>query len=203
MWYLIPNARGLANLKAKQIFDTSVTVKAVKGVALEELKGEIKGILRAKHRLKPRQDDDFSLNELSMISSFFDSFFNVLNLLGIVIGFFALLVGGVSVANIMFVSVKERTSIIGVKKALGAKHYVILMEFLIESIILCLFGGAIGLLLVHFVATLLSKAIDFNIYLDMGNIILGIGCSVMIGIISGFIPALRASQMDPVEAMRK
>lgn len=198
-----PNARNLANLKARHIFDTSVTVKAAKGVSLNQLKDEIKGVLRAHRRLKPRQDDDFSLNELSMISMFFDNIFNALNLLGIFIGIFAMIVGGVSVANIMFVSVKERTNIIGIKKALGAKRYIILMEFLIEAIILCLLGGAIGLGLVALVTKILSGAINFNLYIDLGNILLGVICSVFVGVISGFIPALKAARMDPVDAMRQ
>lgn len=198
-----PNGRGLANLKSKNIFETTVTVKAANGVSIDELKGEIKGVLRPARRLKPRQDDNFSLNELSMISKVFDSFFGVLNLLGIFIGAFAMLVGGVSVANIMFVSVKERTNIIGIKKALGAKRYIILMEFLIESIILCLLGGAIGIGLVHLVTKILSNAINFELYIDMGNVLLGVFCSVLVGVISGFIPALKAARMDPVDAMRQ
>lgn len=198
-----PNGRGLANLKAKHIFDTSITVKAAEGVELNQLKGEITGILRAHRRLKPRQEDNFSLNELSMISKVFDSFFGVLNLLGIFIGAFAMLVGGVSVANIMFVSVKERTNIIGIKKALGAKRYIILMEFLIEAIILCLLGGAVGLGLVHLITRILSGAINFEIYIDLGNVMLGVTCSVLVGVISGFIPALKAAGMDPVDAMRQ
>ncbi len=197
------NARNLVNLKARYIFNTSVTVKAAEGVSLTDLKDEVKGILRSHRRLKPKEDDNFALNELSMISSFFDSFFNVLNLLGIVIGLFAMLVGGVSVANIMFVSVKERTNIIGIKKALGAKRFVILLEFLIESIILCLLGGAIGLLLVYLATVGLTQALGFNFYLDFGNILIGVIVSVMIGVVAGFIPALRAARMDPVDAMRQ
>ena len=197
------SARSLANLKAKQIFDTSVTVKAAEGVSLQQLKDEVRGILRAHHRLKPLARDDFSLNELSMISSVFDSFFGVLNLLGIVIGIFAIIVGGVSVANIMFVSVKERTSIIGVKKALGAKRYVILLEFLIEAIILCIIGGLMGLLLVYCIVSLISYAIDFSLYLSFGNIMGGVLLSIVVGVLAGLIPAVQASGMDPVDAMRK
>jgi putative ABC transport system permease protein len=197
------NARNLANMKATQIFDTSVTIKAAKGINLIDLKDEVKGILRSHRRLKPLEEDNFSINELSMVSRLFDNFFSVLNLLGMVIGAFAMLVGGVSVANIMFVSVKERTNIIGIKKALGAKNYFILLEFLIEAIILCLIGGAIGLLLVHIIITILSNAIDFKMYLDMGNVLLGVIVSVIIGVASGFIPALQAARMDPVDAMRQ
>lgn len=198
-----PNGRGLANLKAQHVFEATVTVKAAEGVNLSDLKGEIKGVLRPHRGLRPREDDDFSINQLSMISAFFDNFFNVLNILGIVIGAFAMLVGGVSVANIMFVSVKERTNIIGIKKALGAKRYIILMEFLIEAIILCLLGGVIGLGLVHLITRILSGAINFELYIDFGNILLGVACSVLVGVISGVIPALKAARMDPVDAMRQ
>jgi putative ABC transport system permease protein len=197
------SGRKLANLKATNVWDATVTIKAKEGIDLIDVKDESRGLLRAHRRLKPMQDDNFSLNELSMISSMFDSFFGVLNMVGIFIGFFAILVGVVSVANIMFVSVKERTSIIGVKKALGAKRYIILLEFLIESIILCIIGGAVGLLFVFIVTKILTQAIDFALYIDIGNVLLGTAISIAIGVIAGFIPALRAANMDPVVAMRQ
>lgn len=197
------SGRSLANLKATNVWDATVTIKAEEGVDLVDVKDESRGLLRAHRRLRPIEDDDFSLNELSMVSSFFDSFFGVLNLVGIFIGFFAILVGVVSVANIMFVSVKERTGIIGVKKALGAKRYIILLEFLIESIILCIIGGLIGLGFVFAITKILTQIIDFELYIDLGNVLLGLFISIMIGVISGFIPALRASNMDPVVAMRQ
>lgn len=198
-----PNASQLANLNTTRVFDTTVTIKAEDGRSLRQVKDEAKGLLRAHRRLKPKQEDTFSLNELSMISSVFDSFFGVLNLVGIVIGLFAMLVGIVSVANIMFVSVKERTNIIGVKKALGAKQNVILLEFLIESIVLCLIGGAVGLGLVAVIIEILARAIEFDLYLSFGNMLLGATVSVLVGISAGFIPALQAARMDPVVAMRQ
>jgi putative ABC transport system permease protein len=166
------------------------------------MKDEMRGIIRAKRRLKPRAEDNFALNEVTMIANALDSFFGVLNAIGFLIGGFSILVGGVSVANIMFVSVKERTSLIGVKKALGAKRYIILLEFLIEAIILCIIGGLLGLLMVFGVTKVISQFIPFEIYLNAGNAIMGLTISIAIGIIAGFIPALQASQMDPVEAMR-
>lgn len=196
------SGRGLANLKSTNVLDATVTVKAADGVSLRDVKDESRGLLRAHRRLKPMEDDSFSLNELSMISSFFDSFFGVLNLLGIVIGGFAILVGIVSVANIMFVSVKERTGLIGVKKALGAKRYIILLEFLIEAVMLCIIGGIIGLGLVFLITQILTQAIEFELYVDFGNVMKGITISILIGVISGIIPAIRAANMDPVEAMR-
>ncbi|MBX2873701.1 MAG: ABC transporter permease [Saprospiraceae bacterium] len=197
------NGRSLANLKARYIFDTTVSLKAKEEIPVDDVKDEITGLLRGHHRLKPMEDDDFSLNDLSLVASSLDSFFFVLNMLGIVIGVFAIIVGAVSVSNIMFVSVKERTNIIGVKKALGAKNFMVLLEFLIEAIILCLLGGAIGLLLVFSIMQILSNAISFDFYIDMGNVFLGVSLSIFIGVFSGFIPALQAARMDPVNAMRQ
>jgi putative ABC transport system permease protein len=198
--------RNMANLKNRnQIFDnTSVAIKAAPGVSLAYLKDELTGIMRAHRRLKPFQEDDFSLNELSILSDILDGFFQVLNILGVFIGGFATLVGMFSVANIMFVSVKERTRIIGIKKAIGAKSGYILLEFLIESIILCLVGGAVGLLLILGVLQLLTSQFEsFQFVLSLNNVILGIVLSVTIGILAGMIPALQAARMDPVEAMRR
>ena len=122
----------------------------------------------------------------------------------IFIGGFAILVGMFSVANIMFVSVKERTRLIGIKKALGAKRYIILLEFLIESIVLCILGGIAGLLLVMAAMAGLSQMSDsFQLYLSVNNATLGIVLSTVIGVLAGMIPAMQASRMDPVDAMRK
>jgi putative ABC transport system permease protein len=203
---LIPYEYGrkISNLKSNSPFGNStIAIKAKEGVSVQGLLDELTGILRAHRRLAPLEEDDFSLNELSLLTKILDGFFGVLNGLGIIIGGFAMFVGMFSVANIMFVSVKERTSIIGVKKALGAKKFVILTEFLIESVMLCLVGGIIGLGLTFLAVTLLSGIIEFDLHLSVENIITGISVSVVVGIISGFIPALQASNMDPVEAIRK
>jgi putative ABC transport system permease protein len=126
----------------------------------------------------------------------------VLNAVGYIIGGFALIVGIFSVANIMFVSVKERTGIIGVKKALGAKQGVILLEFLIESIVLCLLGGLGGLVLVWSILKIVSIISEFDIYLSPRNVVITLIIAIISGVLAGFIPALRASKMDPVEAIR-
>lgn len=195
-------AKKVANVRSDQLMGTQLMVKAKQGIDLEDMKGEVTGILRNQHRLKPKAEDDFSINELSILSSLLDSFFGVVNLAGVAIGLFAILVGIFSVANIMFVSVKERTSLIGTKMALGAKRATILWEFLVESTFICLIGGGIGLLLVYATMLGLSKAIDFQLALSMDNALIGIVLSVVIGIVSGILPALQASKMDPVEAMR-
>ena len=180
-----------------------LAAKALPGVELEEIKGELTGILRAKRRLRPSEKDDFALNELSMLSQVLDSVFGVLNLAGFIIGVFALIVGMFSVANIMFVSVKERTNIIGIKKAIGAKREIILLEFLIEAIILCLIGGVVGLFMVYGVLLLISSLVpEFPMSLSFLNLVIGVFTSVIVGIISGLIPAMQASKLDPVEAIR-
>lgn len=197
------HAKTLANLKAKNFWGSTVSIKAAEGIDIEDLKDEATGILRAYRKLKPKEETNFSLNELTMLSSVLDSFFGVLNMAGLFIGIFAIIVGMFSVANIMFVSVKERTNIIGIKKALGAKRYIILLEFLIESIILCILGGIMGLILVYGIINILSAAIGFEMVLSNNNIFLGVIISVVVGIISGVIPAWQAARMDPVVAIRK
>jgi putative ABC transport system permease protein len=176
--------------------------KAKEGQNKEAVKGELIGIMRANRKIKPRLENNFALNELTMLTDLLDNVFGVLNLAGFIIGIFALIVGMFSVANIMFVSVKERTSIIGIKKALGAQKFVILLEFLIESIILCIIGGTIGLILVFVILKAVTAISKFEMGLSIVNIIIGVGVSVIVGIIAGVIPAVKASKMDPVEAIR-
>jgi putative ABC transport system permease protein len=137
-----------------------------------------------------------------MLSNQLDIMFKMVNIAGWVIGGFSILVGGFGIANIMFVSVKERTNIIGIQKSLGAKNYFILLQFMFEAIALCLMGGLLGLLLVFLVTQAFTHLADFEIILDINNVIMGISISVIIGAISGFWPAFSASRLDPVEAIR-
>ncbi len=197
-------ARRGFNIRRKGQWErTSLLVQAKPGVSLEDMKDEITGVVRTVRRLKPREENNFALNTLSVLSGLFDSLFSVINMAGFVIGIFALIVGMFSVANIMFVSVRERTSIIGIKMALGAKRWFILLEILFEAIVLCIVGGALGLLLIWGAALAISKAIDFDIHLSLANTLVGVGTSVVVGVLSGLIPAIQASGMDPVEAIRK
>ena len=179
----------------------TINVKAKPDADHDEFIAELEGIMRNIHRLKPMEENDFAINEVSVISTRFDAFFKVFNLAGWIIGGFSILVGGFGIANIMFVSVKERTKIIGIQKAIGAKKYFILLQFIFEAVVLSLLGGVIGLILI-FVGTLIfSAAADMTISLSMANIILGLTISGVIGVLAGFIPALSASRLDPVEAM--
>ena len=158
--------------------------------------------MRSIRKLRPTQKDDFAMNELSIIANGFNGIFSMLNIIGWVIGFFALIVGGFGIANIMYVSVTERTGIIGVKKALGAKRKFILMEFLIESILLCLFGGFLGLAVIALITGPLSDATGMTFELSLKNASIGIIVSMLIGLISGYLPAKKAANLDPVEAIR-
>jgi putative ABC transport system permease protein len=158
--------------------------------------------MRGLRQLAPETEDDFALNETKVISQGFDGLFSVVGLAGWIIGGFSILVGGFGIANIMFVSVKERTSLIGIQKSLGAKNYFILMQFLFESVFLSLIGGLMGLLLIWLLTLAIGDSVGMDIFLSQSNVILGVTISFLIGIISGFVPAYSASQLDPVEAIR-
>jgi putative ABC transport system permease protein len=179
----------------------TINVKAKANADHDEFIAELEGIMRTIHRLKPMEENDFAINEVSVISTRFDAFFKVFNLAGWIIGGFSILVGGFGIANIMFVSVKERTKIIGIQKAIGAKKYFILLQFIFEAVVLSLLGGVIGLILIFAGTLIFSAAADMTISLSMANIILGLTISGVIGVLAGFIPALSASRLDPVEAM--
>ena len=194
-------ARNIVNLRSDRM-DPYIMVKAKDGISTMELKDDLKGAMRSIRKIKPREDNDFALNEISLLSSSLDEMFSTLGIAGWVIGMFSILVGGFGIANIMFVSVKERTSIIGIQKSLGAKNYFILMQFLVEAVVLCVIGGMLGLLLVFIGASIASDLTDFNMHLTASNVATGIIISGVIGIVSGFIPAHNASRMNPVDAIR-
>ncbi len=172
-----------------------------KNVDVKELTFEIKQMLRSYRRLQPSEEDNFALNQTSIINNQLDQFFAVLKIAGFFIGIFSIIVGGFGIANIMFVSVKERTNIIGIQKALGAKRYFILLQFLFESVMLSVAGGIIGLLIVFIGATAINLSGDFACHLTMNNIFLGIGISSLIGLVSGIFPAWQGARMDPVVAI--
>jgi putative ABC transport system permease protein len=190
---------GMIDLKDERS-NPQIWVKAAKGMTMEEAKEEIRQTMRSIRRLSPRVKDNFALNETSLLSAGIEQIFKVVNVAGWFIGIFAVLVGAFGIANIMFVSVKERTNIIGIQKALGAKSYYIILEVLYESILLSLVGGLLGLLLI-FTGTLIARAQDFNITLSSGNIILGIFISTTVGLIAGLMPAFSAARLNPVKAI--
>lgn len=160
--------------------------------------------LRLYRGLKPNATNNFFINQLKGLTDFIDNITGQLNIMGLIISGFSLLVGGFGIANIMFVSVKERTNLIGIQKSLGAKNKFILFQFLFEAIILAFFGGIIGLFMVWLISILASSFTgDFEFVLSFTNIVLGMSVSIAIGLISGIIPAISASRLDPVEAIRR
>jgi len=183
-------------------YQPTIVVRGKNGVSDDEVESELHMLMRSIRRLRPNEDDNFALNKTTILSNQLTQLFSFVDVAGWIIGGFSILVGGFGIANIMFVSVKERTNIIGIQKSLGAKNYFILLQFLIESVILCIMGGLIGLMFV-FLATLAIKGMfDVKVVLDSGNIIMGMSISIVIGIISGIIPAYSASRLNPVEAIR-
>ena len=184
------------------IFTPAILVKPKEVVDIEEFKAELTNKVRNVRGLRAGEINNFFVNILSGFTDFIDDIIGQMNVAGWFISGFSLLVGGFGIANIMFVSVKERTNLIGIQKALGAKNKFILFQFLFEAVILAMFGGLFGILLVWIIALILSSALDFQFVLSTSNIILGSSLSIIIGLISGILPAISASKLDPVEAIR-
>jgi len=191
-FYLVSRYKGLGS---------SINIKGMADdPGQERLEGELTGLMRKKRGLKPKEDNNFAMNRPEAFATFLGQMFDILNLAGWIIGSFSILVGGFGIANIMFVSVRERTNIIGIQKSLGAKNNFILYQFLFESIFLSLFGGGFGILLVYFLTFMELGSLE--LVMSLNNIIIGLGVSVVIGIISGIVPAGLAAKMDPVIAIR-
>jgi putative ABC transport system permease protein len=179
-----------------------ILIKPEKGVDMDAFKAELTQKLRNYRGMKTDEIDNFFINVLSGFTDLIDGIVGQMNVVGWIISGFSLLVGGFGIANIMFVSVKERTNLIGIQKSLGAKNRFILFQFLFEAVILSVIGGAVGLLLVWIISVVLTKAMDFEFVLSMSNVFLGTSLAAIIGLISGILPAITASKLDPVEAIR-
>lgn len=194
-------ARNLIDIRSDR-YSPQITIRGKENLNINQLEDELRGTMRSIRKLRPSQEDDFALNKSTILSEQLDQMFIIINIAGWIIGGFSILVGGFGIANIMFVSVKERTNIIGIQKSLGARNYFILLQFLFESIALSLIGGILGLLFVFIITQVSAIFFDFKIILNTANIIRGISISVIIGVISGFWPAYTASKLNPVEAIR-
>ena len=179
-----------------------IVFKPNKGVDMAAYKAEISQKLRGYRGVKAGEIDNFFINVISGFTDLIDGIILNMKFGGWMISGFSLLVGGFGIANIMFVSVKERTNLIGIQKSLGAKNRFILFQFLFEAVILSVIGGVIGLFLVWIIALVLTNVLDFEFVLGMGNILLGTLLAGLIGLISGILPAITASKLDPVEAIR-
>ena len=184
-------------------FRNIVIIKPKKDSDPEGLKAEVAQIMRNRRGIRPDEINSFFITVISGLQDAIEGIIGTLNVIGWIISGFSLLVGGFGIANIMFVSVKERTNLIGIQKSLGAKNKFILFQFLFEAVILAVVGGLVGLFMV-WIGTLIGSRLtdDFEFVLSLKNMGLGISISSMIGLISGLIPALSASKLDPVEAIR-
>ncbi len=197
----------LTNKFARQIFDPEksnpiVIAKGIPSTTTDAYMQELRGIMRQIRRLSPTQEDNFSLNSVEAFSKAISDSFVTINIVGSIIGGISLIVGMFGIANIMFVTVKERTPVIGLKKAIGAKKMTILFEFLLEAAILCILGGIIGLIFVYILTLILSGPLEFPVYLSLPMIFTTMIICIVVGILAGIIPASRAAKMDPVKAIR-
>jgi putative ABC transport system permease protein len=199
---VVPYNFGKTFINMKNNFlNATLMIKSKENIPIQDLSDEATMILRAARRLHPGENDNFSMNRASLISQSFSGVFAGINIGGWVIGGFAILVGGFGIANIMFVSVRERTNIIGIQKALGAKKFFILQQFLVESMLLSIFGGLLGILMI-FIGTLIVNYLwELNMYLTVGNMVLAVFISGIIGVVAGYAPANTAAKMNPVEAI--
>lgn len=198
----IPAVRSLYMIDVRNIDrGQMICVKADENVDNGRFIAEVEGIMRSVRKLKPMEENNFAINEVSLISNRFDQFFAVFNMAGWIIGGFSILVGGFGIANIMFVSVKERTKIIGIQKSIGAKRYFILLEFIFEAVVLSLIGGIIGLILIFAGTRIVNNSTDFTVILTLGNIVTGLVISSVIGFLAGLMPARAAARLNPVTAI--
>ncbi|MBD0279141.1 MAG: ABC transporter permease [Flavisolibacter sp.] len=186
----------------ERISDPIVMVQGRDNISSKVLKDDLRGAMRSIRRLSPTQEDNFALNDVNDFSDALSQAFTSINIGGWAIGILSFIVGIFGVANIMFVTVKERTAQIGLKKAIGAKSSIILSEFLTESAFLCILGGGIGLLLVFILTKIATYLLDFPIFLSVGIISLALVICIAAGIIAGIVPASQAARMDPVVAIR-
>ncbi len=188
------------NIYGKHFYPT-IEARVANPKEMDDAKEELRGLMRKIRGLTPAQEDDFSINQQDLLTSAFDRIASVIGAAGIFITALSLFVGGIGIMNIMFVSVTERTKEIGVRKALGAKRRTILVQFLIESSLICLGGGLIGLAFSYPLSMLVAQ-LGLPTSMPVSLAILGIIISLIVGLISGLIPAMRASKLDPVEALR-
>jgi len=191
--------RTLTNEKTSQ---PVIVVQGKDNVPMKMLRDDVQGAMRSIRKIRPAQTDNFSMNDIEAFGEFMAGIFSGINTGGWFIASLSLIVGMFGVANIMFVTVRERTGQIGLKKAIGAKKSSIMTEFLLESAFLCILGGAIGLLLVYILTKIISPAIGFPVTISFDILSLAISICIITGVLAGIIPAFIAARMDPVVAIR-
>ena len=193
-------------LAGKMVFglrepDGTLNATPKKGVTSEELAQELRLLMRQARRIRLGQKNDFSVNQISTLTEMLDNLLGIIRTVGWIIAAFSLLIGGFGIANIMFVSVKERTKIIGIQKALGAKRYFIMTQFLAEALILAVAGALVGVLMVALILWIAPIPAEYDVHLTFGNILSGVAIASVIGILSGLLPAWSAARLNPVDAI--
>ena len=194
--------RYFASIYSPETSNPNIIVQGKTNIASAALQDELNGVMRQLRKLSPTQEDNFTCNDVAMFSEQVNGFFGQVTAGGWAIAGLSLIVGAFGVANIMFVTVRERTSQIGLKKAIGAKKSTILTEFLLESAFLCIIGGLVGLSLVWLLSLVLSSVLPFPIFIAPNIVILGLSICIVLGVLAGIIPASIAAKMDPVVAIR-
>ncbi|WP_026751573.1 ABC transporter permease [Sediminibacterium sp. C3] len=194
--------RYFASIYSPETSSPNIIVQGKPKIASSALQDELNGVMRQLRKLSPTQEDNFTCNDVAMFSEQVNGFFGQVTAGGWAIAGLSLIVGAFGVANIMFVTVRERTSQIGLKKAIGAKRSTILTEFLLESAFLCVLGGLIGLTLVWLLSLVLSSVLPFPIYIAPNIVLLGLSICIGLGVLAGIIPASIAAKLDPVVAIR-
>jgi putative ABC transport system permease protein len=207
-FFLMPFATfsNMFNINQRRI-DKLIAVKSVNYEKFAMVENDVISLIRLNRGLKPGVEDNFSINKQESLMSEMGRFFKYLNTGGVVISIFSLIIGGFGIANIMFVSVRERTKEIGIQKSLGATRGFILLQFLMESVMLCVIGGIIGLIFLFSIAGLMGFAVkqigmNMEVVILPQDILLALGLSVAIGLASGILPSMMAARLNPVDAMR-
>ena len=197
----IPISTFTKNFGGRRFMDVDVAVKADSIAAMDDLEYEVIGEMRKIRKLRPTEKDNFSINKLDSLMGAFNNIVGAVLGIGLLVTSIALFVGGIGVMNIMFVSVTERTREIGIRKAIGAKRYSILMQFLFESAVICMIGGLIGIA----IATGLTALINATLMpasISPGILIAAVVTSIMVGVFAGLVPAFKGSRLDPIDALR-
>lgn len=196
----VPIGTIFKNFTSRHSGTVTINVRAASPEMLEDTKAEAEGVMRKIRGLAHNEPNDFTINQQEGLTSFLDSITIVIKIAGLFITGLSLFVGAIGIMNIMFVSVKERTREIGLRKAIGAKRRTILAQFLLESSVICLIGGLIGLIAAVLLSFMLNQFFPTSVQYDV--VILAIVISLLTGIVSGLAPAYTAAKMDPVDALR-
>lgn len=195
---IVPLRFMMANFWSNPYFEIQVRARDIQD--LDETKEELRGILRKARRVPPGFPDDFAINQQDMFIKTFEKISGTIGSAGIGLTGLSLFVGGIGIMNIMFVSVAERTREIGIRKAIGAKRRMILMQFLVEAAMICLLAGLVGVAIAWLVTLAISSF--FPATMSLTVLMAALGVSVATGVISGFLPAWRAARMSTVDALR-